>query len=123
VVPHEPGDLDHVPDWAVVGYSTPTQYAGTDIPVWEYHGHDVHILGGTIDEMLNVYGYLADDVVSLDCNSFHRGATSFAKWWGHSTPSWNKLAAAVPRPENAIRAYENTMANLHCKLRAEGIIL
>lgn len=122
VVPHEPGDLQHVPEWAVVGYSTPTQYAGTDIPVWEYHGHDVHILGGTIDEMLEVYAYLADDVVSMDCNSFHRGATSFAKWWGGSSPHWMKLARACPRPDNAIRAYENTLLNLDYRLRSEGII-
>lgn len=121
IVPHSPGEVGQVPEWAVVGYSTPTKYAGTNAPVWEYRGRDVHILGGNIGQIREVYGYLADDVVSIDCNSFHRGATEFAKWWAKTSPSWNKLAAPIPRPDNAKRAYENTMLNLTYALRAEGI--
>lgn len=117
VVPHCPGEIERVPDWCVVGYSTPTQYAGTTAPVWEYRGRDVHVLGGTIEESLNVQAYLGDDVVSFDCNSFHRSATQFAKWWGGSSPHWVRLATAVPKPNNAIRAYENTMANMTYALR------
>jgi len=122
IVPHEPGEVPTVPDWAVVGYSTPTGYAGTDAPVWEYRGRDVHILGGTVEQVRELYPYLADDVVSIDCNSFHRGATAFAKWWGGSKPHWNKLATATAEPENAKRAYENSMLNLSHALRAGGII-
>ncbi|MFP4627184.1 MAG: DUF6610 family protein [Natronomonas sp.] len=122
VVPHEPGEVERVPEWAIVGYSTPTEYAGTDAPIWEYRERDVHILGGNIEQHIQLYGYLADSIVSMDCNSFHRGATSFAKWWGQSTPSWNKLATPVAKPENAQRAYENTMLNVQYKLRQEGIL-
>jgi hypothetical protein len=122
VVPPNPGEVERVPEWAVVGYSTPTKYAGTDAPVWEYRGRDVHILGGKIEQMIELYGYLADSIVSMDCNSFHRGATSFAKWWGHSKPRWNKLSTPVAKPENANRAYENTMLNMQYKLRQEGIV-
>jgi ribosomal protein S18 acetylase RimI-like enzyme len=122
IVPHEPGEIGQVPEWATVGYSTPTEYAGTDAPVWEYRGRDIHILGGTIEQQIQLYGYLADSIVSMDCNSFHRGATSFAKWWGHSSPSWNKLAAPVASPENAKRAYENTLLNLSYKLREAAVI-
>jgi GNAT superfamily N-acetyltransferase len=122
VVPHKPGEIERVPEWAVVGYSTPTKYAGTNAPVWEYRGRDVHILGGKIEQMIQLYGYLADSIVSMDCNSFHRGATSFAKWWGHSKPRWNKLATPVAKSENAKRAYENTMLNLTYQLRSDDII-
>lgn len=122
IVPHEPGEVDRVPDWAVVGYSTPTGYAGTDAPVWEYHGRDVHILGGTVEQLRELYPYLADDVVSIDCNSFHRGATSFAKWWAGSEPHWNKLSTPIPKPENAKRAYENSMLNLNYALREVNIV-
>jgi len=122
VVPHEPGEVERVPDWAVVGYSTPTKYAGTDAPIWEYYGRDVHILGGKVSQILELYGYLADDIVSIDCNSFHRGATSFAKWWAKTTPSWNKLATPTPRPENSNRAYENSMMNISYALREQGVI-
>jgi len=122
VVPHDPGEVAHVPEWAVVGYSTPTKYAGTDAPVWEYYGRDVHILGGKVDQIRELYGYLADEIVSIDCNSFHRGATSFAKWWAKSTPRWNKLPTATARPTNAVRAYENSMANISYALREQGVI-
>lgn len=122
VVPHDPGEVEHVPEWAVVGYSSPTQYAGTDAPVWEYRGRDVHILGGTLDQIQEIYAHLADSVVSIDTNSHHRGATSFAKWWGQSSPKWNKIPNPVAEAGNAKRAYENTMLNLTYALRAEGIV-
>lgn len=122
IVPHSPGEVDEVPEWAVVGYSTPTKYAGTDAPIWEYNGLDVHILGGKISQIREVYGYLANSVVSIDCNSFHRGATAFAKWWGKTPPQWNKLAEATAKSGNVEQAYENTMLNLHYALREEEII-
>lgn len=122
VVPHEPGEVSEVPEWAVVGYSTPSGYAGTDAPIWEYYGRDVHILGGRVEQIQELYGYLGTDIISIDCNSFHRGATSYAKWWGQSTPSWNKLAAAVPCSENANRAYENSLLNISYALREQGMI-
>lgn len=122
IVPHEPGEVDHVPDWAVVGYSTPTDYAGTDAPIWEYRGRDVHILGGKIEQICEIYAHLADSVQSIDSNSWHRGATSFAKWWGRSSPSWNTLAAPTPRADNPVRAYENSMLNISYALREQGVI-
>jgi ribosomal protein S18 acetylase RimI-like enzyme len=122
IVPHEPGEVERVPEWAVVGYSTPTKYAGTDAPIWEYTGRDVHILGGKIEQICEIYAHLAESVVSIDSNSWHRGATSFAKWWGKSSPSWNKLATATAQPENANRAYENSMLNITYSLRENGVI-
>lgn len=121
IVPHEPGEVERVPTWATVGYSTPSEYAGTDAPVWEYRGRDVHILGGTVDQIQTLYQYLADDVVSIDCNSFHRSATQFAKYWAGTTPSWVKLSD-LPHSDNAEKAYQNTMLNLNYALRAQGVI-
>lgn len=122
VVPHEPGEVNRVPDWAIVGYSTPTKYAGTDAPVWEYYDRDVHILGGKVDQVQELYGYLGDEIVSIDMNSYHRAATEFAKWWGKSSPSWNKLATPTARPENAVRAYENSLLNIDYAFREQGVI-
>jgi GNAT superfamily N-acetyltransferase len=122
IVPHEPGEVEKVPEWAIVGYSTPTKYAGTDAPIWEYTGRDVHILGGKIGQIQEIYAHLANSVVSIDSNSWHRGATSFAKWWGQSRPSWNKLAEPVARPDNANRAYENSMLNISYALREQRIL-
>lgn len=122
VVPHEPNEVDIVPEWCIVGYSTPSKYAGTNAPVWEYYDRTVHILGGTIPQIRDLYGYLKDEIVSIDCNSFHRGATSFAKWWGSTTPQWNLLAEPITKPSNTIRAYENSMLNVSYALRQEGIV-
>jgi len=121
VVPHEPGEVDRVPDWATVGYSSPTQYAGTDAPIWEYRGRDVHVLGGTIEQSIEIQRHLGDDVVSFDCNSFHRSATQFAKWWGTSVPHWNRLPA-VADADSAETAYRNTMLNVSYELRAREIV-
>jgi GNAT superfamily N-acetyltransferase len=117
VVPHRPGEIERVPEWCVVGYSSPTEYAGTTAPIWEYRGRDVHVLGGTIEQSLTIQSYLGNDVVSFDCNAFHRSATQFAKWWGKSSPHWNQLPTAAPAAGNVARAYENTMCNLSYKLR------
>jgi len=122
IVPHEPNEVTHVPEWAIVGYSTPTGYAGTDAPIWEYYDRDIHILGGTIDQILKLYGYLGSDIVSIDTNSFHRAATKFAKWWGKTTPKWNRLAAPTACPGNVSKAYENTMLNMNYALREQGVI-
>jgi GNAT superfamily N-acetyltransferase len=120
VVPHEPGEVERVPDWATVGYSSPTQYAGTDAPIWEYRGRDVHVLGGTIEQSIEIQRHLGDDVISFDCNSFHRSATQFAKWWGASSPHWNRLPA-VADADSAETAYRNTMLNVSYELREQGI--
>jgi len=120
LVPHKPGQVDLVPTWATVGYSTPSDYAGTDAPVWEYRGQDVHILGGTVDQIQQVYAYLADSVVSLDCNSFHRSATQFAKYWAGSSPSWVKLPD-LAKAENVKTAYQNSMLNLSYALQENGL--
>jgi GNAT superfamily N-acetyltransferase len=120
IVPHNSGEVKRVPGWATVGYSTPSEYAGTDAWIWEYRGRDVHILGGTIDKIQEVYKYLGDSVVSIDCNSFHRSATQFGKWWGRSSPSWVRLAD-IAHPDNAQKAYENAMLNLTYAFRESGI--
>jgi GNAT superfamily N-acetyltransferase len=121
VVPHKPGEIERVPKDCVVGYSTPTEYAGTTAPIWEYRGRDVHVLGGTVEQSIEIQGYLGADVVSFDCNSFHRSATQFAKWWGGSSPHWNRLPTAAAQPDNCIKAYENTICNLNYALAESGV--
>lgn len=122
VVPHRPGEIERVPEWCVVGYSTPSDYAGTTAPIWEYRGRDIHVLGGTIEQSIEIQAYLGDDVVSFDCNSFHRSATQFAKWWGGNSPHWQRLATTAATSDNATRAYENTMANLGYALREWEVV-
>lgn len=109
IVPHEPGEISNVPEWAIVGYSTPTEYAGTDAPIWEYRGRDVHILGGTMPQIQTVVNHLRDSIVSVDTNTHHRDATRFGEYWSQSGRQRKKTAGI----ENDIReAYENSILNM-----------
>ena len=124
VVPHHEGDLAHVPDWAVVGYSTPSEYAATDIPLRKYREatHDIHILGGTPHQQHTLLGRLwVDNVQSMDCNSHHKAATIGAKAWYPNRPHWRKVGPE--NMENAVEsAYRTSVSNLHTEHRRRGIL-
>jgi len=115
IVPHAEGELEKVPEWAVVGYSVPTDYAATEIPLRQYRetSHDIHILGGTPHEQHRLLGQLwLENVVSMDCNSHHKAATIGAKAWYPAKPRWRKVGPEGM--ENAVeQAYRISVTNLH----------
>ena len=118
VVPHEPGEVKRVPEWAVVGYSTPTGYAGTDAPIWEYMGRDVHVLGGTMNQIKIVVDHLKNDIVSMDTNTHHRDATRFGEYW-----TTNHGRVIIPSSGDDIReAYENAVLNMTYALDSWGML-
>lgn len=59
----------------VLGYSVPTKYGASPLPLWEYAGWPVHLLGGTPRAQITAAGYM--HVVSADGNMAqkiaHRG--------------------------------------------------
>ncbi len=119
IVPHQSGEVDYVPDKYTVGYSTPTKYAGTDAPIWEYSGRDVHILGGTMNQIKHIIDHLRNDIVSLDTNTMHRDATQFGEYWSISRPV-RKKHASVKR--NIKTPYENAVMNMTYTFEQWGII-
>jgi hypothetical protein len=54
----------------VIGYSVPTRYGASPLPLWEYAGRPVHLLGGTPLRQLGVARYL--QVISADGNVAQR---------------------------------------------------
>jgi GNAT superfamily N-acetyltransferase len=119
IVPHEPGEVEKVPEWAVVGYSTPSAYAGTEAPVWEYYGRDVHILGGTMNNIKLVVDHLREDIVSLDTNTHHRDATQYGEYWSISKPNRKKHQSTLP----CIReTYENSVLNMTYAFEEWGLL-
>jgi hypothetical protein len=62
-----------------LGYSVPTAYGGTELPLWEFAGWPVHLLGGSPHRQLHVAHYL--EVVSADGNYANRKATQFCEYW------------------------------------------
>ena len=63
----------------VLGYSVPTRYGGTELPLWEFAGWPVHLLGGSPHRQLHVAHYL--EIISADGNYINRKATQFCEWW------------------------------------------
>jgi hypothetical protein len=57
----------YLPEGVILGYSVPTRYGGTDVPVTEFV-RPVHVLGGSPSLQRRLGDEL--DVVSIDCNRF-----------------------------------------------------
>lgn len=62
-----------------LGYSVPTRYGGTELPVWEFAGWPVHLLGGSPHAQMNIANYM--DVRSVDCNWHMYIAQKFGDIW------------------------------------------
>lgn len=62
-----------------LGYSVPTRHGGTQLPVWEFAGWPVHLLGGSPQAQMRLRPYF--DVVSADGNMAHKMATVFCAFW------------------------------------------
>lgn len=72
--------LDAIPERFMVGYSVPTSYGGTPLPIEAFRGRRVHLLGGNPEMQIQYYRTIADSVVSLDNNQMHLRAT-FGNTW------------------------------------------
>lgn len=62
-----------------LGYSVPTRHGGTEVPVWEFHGWPVHLLGGSPHRQMAIRKYL--DVRSVDGNYHGLKARKWGEYW------------------------------------------
>ena len=62
-----------------LGYSVPTKFGGTEVPVWEFADWPVHLLGGSPHKQLEMCGYL--NVVSADGNYAQKMAIQYGQFW------------------------------------------
>ena len=62
-----------------LGYSVPTKFAGTELPVWDFVGWPVHLLGGNPQNQMKLAQYL--DVRSADGNAAQKAALSWGMEW------------------------------------------
>lgn len=72
-----------------LGYSVPTKFGGTDVPVWEFTGWPVHLLGGSPQAQMQLTHYM--DVVSADGNAAMKAATRFCQFW--TRDGWRDIDA------------------------------
>jgi len=60
--------LDDIPKEFVLGYSVPSSYGRTPLPIERFAGRDIHLLGGSWETQRSYLAKLGDDVVSCDLN-------------------------------------------------------
>lgn len=101
VIPSIPETIQGKP--VRLGYSVPTKYGSTSVPVSEFAGRPVHLLGGS-----PVVQYRLSDqmqVASLDCNYISMKAIAAGEYFtGMGTPHWRPL-----RKDWAPRGTEDSM--------------
>jgi len=86
--------LDQIPDKFMLGYSIPTAYGATPIPIDRYRGRRVHLLGGNWKRQRNALGILGEDVISLDNNHL----MNIARWGLCYTPEGGSKEVAKTMP-------------------------
>jgi hypothetical protein len=62
-----------------LGYSVPTSFGGTPVPMWEFYGWPVHLLGGSPKKQIELAHYL--NVQSLDGNYHLKMATRYNQFF------------------------------------------
>lgn len=69
----------------VLGYSVPTRYGGTELPIWEFASWPVHLLGGSPHRQLHLAHYCR--VNSADGNYAQMMAVRTGQFWiaGHAS--------------------------------------
>lgn len=72
--------MDQIPEKHVLGYSVPSSYGGTPLPIEAFRGRRVHLLGGSPSLALGYFQKIPDEVVSVDNNSLLRVAQWGVVW-------------------------------------------
>jgi len=91
IIPKYSGAIDQLPrgiggKMVRLGYSVPTRYGGTEVPLWEFGGWPVHLLGGNPQNQMALRAYL--DVHSADGNAAQRAAREWCTAWENGR--WTK---------------------------------
>lgn len=99
IIPKLPGTIDSIPSSiggadVVLGYSVPTSYGGTEVPLWEFGSRPVHLLGGSPHRQMQLAWYL--NVVSADGGMAQQQARK-CRFWSRQKGSkghWVQLSEA-----------------------------
>ena len=91
IIPKVAGQLHRIPERingkeVVLGYSVPTKFGGTPVPIWEFEQRPVHLLGGRPNKQMQLTYYM--NVVSVDGNMMGKMATMYTAYW---VPEWQKV--------------------------------
>jgi hypothetical protein len=100
IIPKYTGAISNIPHFikdkvVTLGYSVPTKYGGTTVPIEEFNEWgNVHLLGGTPHQQLDLYKKFYD-VRSIDVNFHALKANSYCEFWqneeGHRWTPLSKI--------------------------------
>lgn len=84
IIPKVIGGIDQLPRTiggkpVRLGYSVPTKFSGTQVPVWEFAGWPIHLLGGSPRAQFRLSHYL--NVTSVDGNMFQLMAVKYGAYF------------------------------------------
>ncbi len=107
VIPKVMGGISRIPEVICgksvrLGYSVPTSFAGTELPLWEFGRRPVHLLGGSPGKQLELAHYL--NVQSADGNYSTLMAIRYGQFYANNkqgrgrTPEWPKLHEVLNEP-------------------------
>ena len=95
----------------VLGYSVPTTYGATYIPIEEFRGRSIHLLGGSIKNQIKIFDSMIKicNIVSIDGNYMARVA-----WFGDIWAQNDKKYGSWKRNKNghAIEALKESGKNI-----------
>jgi len=88
IIPKVTGTIHKIPYYVnrkrvVLGYSIPTSYAGTTVPLSEFFRRPIHLLGGSPTEQIRLWNYFRNnntEVVSADGNQIWKMAMKGRYW-------------------------------------------
>lgn len=97
-----------------LAYSVPTRYGGSSLPLWDFIGWPIHLLGGRPEKQMELAKYL--NVASVDGNYFGMKARRFCEHWewpgkwipdGGITPDGAHYAAFERSCANIMQAWDH----------------
>lgn len=106
-IPHHIGKAD-----VRLGYSVPTLYGGTELPLWEFEHRPVHLLGGSPKKQLRIADYL--NVLSADGNAIQKAAQHGQVWRGN----WKD--GGIYEGEFMYQCFEESCHNVIAAWRKKG---
>jgi hypothetical protein len=119
-----------------LGYSVPTKFAGTQVPVWEFEGWPVHLLGGSPKAQYRLTHYM--DVYSVDGNYAQKMATRYNQFFVHGSARyasnrwWPTLREAndgnlwgdgTPTADAPYEAFKRSCANIMAMWQQQPALL
>ena len=119
IIPKYSGAVDHLPRRiggadVVLAYSVPTAFGGTEVPIWEFCGWPVHLLGGSPHRQMDIARYF--NVVSTDGNMANKMAHRGRFWSEEKGPKghWRNLREiGVDLPtDNNLEAFRRSCENI-----------